>query len=74
MAQPHFTLTITASAVAWYAAILSTVGTTLQLAHYFRDRIRLKIKYRKNMEIFGDPLRSGMTFTAEDRSRCEASG
>jgi len=61
--QPHFTLTINASAVAWYAATLSTITTIVQIAHFLRDRVRVKVKIQQNMETFGDPVREGITLT-----------
>src|SRR6266852_6176083 len=63
MVQPHFTLTITASVVAWYAATLSTVTTVVQLAFFFRDRVRVKVKIQQNMESVGDPASAGITLT-----------
>lgn len=63
MPQPHFTLTITASAVAWYAAVLSTASTLIQTANYFRDRVRLKILFQKNMQMIGDPHYADATLT-----------
>lgn len=57
----HFTLTITASAVAWYAAIMSTLTSGVQFASFLRDRARVKIKFQRNMETMGDPRRDGMT-------------
>ena len=63
MQTHHFTLTITASAVAWYAAITSTVIACVQAANYFRDRARVKVQFQRNREIFGDPRRAGMIFT-----------
>lgn len=61
--QRHFTLTITASAVAWYAAIVATVAAIIQAANFLRDRVKVKVTFQRNMEIFGDPRRAGMTFT-----------
>ena len=55
MPQPHFTLTITAGAVAWYAAIVSTMSSTIQFANYLRDRVHIKIKVQRNMETVNDP-------------------
>lgn len=55
MAQPHLTLTISASVVAWYAAIVSTVSSAIQFANFLRDRPHVKLKVQKDMKIFGDP-------------------
>jgi hypothetical protein len=59
----HFTLTITASVVAWYAAIVATVGAFIQVGNYLRDRVSVIVKYQRGMETINDPLRDGMTFT-----------
>jgi hypothetical protein len=48
-----FTLTITATVVAWYAAIVSTIGLVIQGMNYLRDRVRIKISYAKNMKEAG---------------------
>jgi hypothetical protein len=63
MQTHHFTLTITASAVAWYAAITSTVIAFVQTANYLRDRVRVKVKFQRGMETVGDPRYEGMTLT-----------
>ncbi len=63
MSQPHFTLTITAGAVAWYAAIVSTLSSTIQFANYLRDRVHIKIKVQRNMETVNDPVHEGMHLT-----------
>ena len=61
MQAHHFTLTITASAVAWYAAIVSTLTSGVQFANFLRDRVRIKINFQRGMETMGDPQRDGMT-------------
>lgn len=63
MQTHHFTLTITASAVAWYAAIVSTLSSGVQFAHFLRDRVRVRVKFQRNMKTIGDPLRDGMKLT-----------
>jgi hypothetical protein len=55
MPQPHFTLTISASAVAWYAAVVTTASSIIQVANFFRDRPHMKLKVLKNHKILGDP-------------------
>lgn len=62
MPQPHFTLTISAAVVAWYAAILSTAATAVQTANFLRDRKKLKLDILRNMAT-DHPRRTGMTFT-----------
>jgi hypothetical protein len=55
MPQPHFTLTISATVVAWYAAIVSTVSSAIQFANFLRDRPHVKLVVQKNMKILSDP-------------------
>jgi hypothetical protein len=62
MSQP-FTLTVTANAVAWYAAIVSTVGGFIQLMNFLRDRATIKITIARNMKSVGDPRRDGIALT-----------
>ncbi len=63
MPQPHFTLNITATAVAWYAAVLSTITTIVQTANYLRDRKRAKLKLHRHFAVSGDPRRAGKSYT-----------
>jgi len=63
MPQPHFTVTISASAVAWYAAIVSTLSSAVQFANYLRDRVHVGITVQKNMQTVNDPIHDGMTLT-----------
>ena len=51
-----FTLTISAGAVAWYGAILATVGTFVQLLNFLRDRKSVMIKLKRDMEMLGEGL------------------
>lgn len=46
-------LEITASAVAWYGAVVATAGMLVSLYNVFRDRAKVKIKYQKDMQIIG---------------------
>ena len=62
MPQPHFTLTNSATAVAWYAAIVSTVTSAVQMANFLRDRKKVKLTVARNMQSVGDPRRTDMTF------------
>lgn len=62
MPQPHFTLTITASAVAWYAAIVATASTLIQTANYMRDRKKLRLRLLRRMSS-NRPHEVGTTFT-----------
>ncbi len=63
MLEKYFTLTISANAVAWYAATVATLTASLQLANHLRDRVKVKVTFKRDMEIIGDPVRAGMTFT-----------
>jgi hypothetical protein len=53
---------ISASTVAVYAAVVSTITGSVQLWHFFRDRARIKLTVQRNMEIIGGPVhRKGLT-------------
>ena len=62
MLQPHFTLTISASVVAWYAALVSTITGALQMANFLRDRKKVKLTLARHMAVAHDPRRAGKTF------------
>jgi hypothetical protein len=53
MHQP-FTLNITAGAVAWYAAIVSTIVGIVQVLNYLRDRAKIKLIYYPYFRWTGD--------------------
>lgn len=55
MALPTIHINITANMVAAYAAIVSTVTASVQLANYLRDRARVKVEVLFNRVIVGDP-------------------
>lgn len=61
--MPLFTLSITASVVAWYAALVSTLALCIQIGHFLRDRVKVKVRFQRNMEIMGDPTRANIVFT-----------
>jgi hypothetical protein len=42
-------ITISGSIVAWYAAIVATIGAVIQTAGYLRDRFRLKVTFQRDM-------------------------
>lgn len=63
MSSHNFTLTIGAPAVAWYAAIMSTVIAAVQTANYFRDRVGVKVSFQRDMEMVNDAAHAGMTIT-----------
>jgi hypothetical protein len=54
MSWPNFHITISASIVAAYAAVLSTITGAAQLWNYRRDRARIKVSAQNNMVMFGD--------------------
>lgn len=58
-----FTLEITASAVAWYAAIVATVSAAVELGNYFRERVNVRVSFQRNMEMVNDLQHAGMILT-----------
>lgn len=56
------TLTISASVVAWYGAILSSIAICLQIANFLRDRKAALISIQRKMKMYGDPRYTG-TYT-----------
>lgn len=60
---PILQITISANVVAIYAALMSTIVGVVQLSNFLRDRARIKISARRNMEIIGAPghHRKGLT-------------
>jgi len=64
MVAPTFHITISGSVLALYAAVVSTVTGTVQLWNFFRDRARIKVTVRHNMQIVGgDPRYDDKTLT-----------
>jgi hypothetical protein len=63
MLERHFTLTITANVVAWYAAVVATLSAAIQTANYLRDRVSVKISFQRDMKTMGDLLHDGMKLT-----------
>lgn len=53
MTEQVFNIEISATAVAWYGAIVATISVAVALFNYLRDRAKIKIKYRKNMKMIG---------------------
>jgi hypothetical protein len=51
---PTFHISISGSVVAAYAAIFSTITAAAQLWNYARDRARIKVTARTNMQLMGD--------------------
>jgi hypothetical protein len=65
MMDDTLTITITAEAVAWYAAIVATVSVVVQAAIFFRDRKGAKVTFRRDHIVMGDPRYTG-TYTIVD--------
>src|SRR5882724_2956906 len=63
MVGPTFHITISGSVVAVYAAVISTITGLVQLSNFLRDRARVKVTVRHNMQIVGDPRYDGKTLT-----------
>jgi hypothetical protein len=53
MGFPSFHVTISASVVAAYAAVVATATATVQFSNYLRDRARIKLRVQHNMQIIG---------------------
>jgi len=69
-----FKLEISASAVAWYGAIVATVGILVSLYNVLRDRARIKIKFQRDMQIIGpqpvyDPNKTYFNITVINKGR-----
>ncbi|HEY6351940.1 MAG TPA: hypothetical protein VI636_21300 [Candidatus Angelobacter sp.] len=54
-------MTISGTAVAIYAAVLSTLTAGIQIINYVRDRVRIRISVRPDMALFGDPSQTLFT-------------
>ena len=52
----NINIEISASAVAWYAAIISTISLVASIYLSFRDRAKIRIKYQRDMAVFNSPL------------------
>ena len=53
MTVPYYKLEISASVVAWYGAIVATIGMLITLINLLRDRAKIKIECRRDMQIAG---------------------
>jgi hypothetical protein len=58
-----FLFTVSCSMVALYAAIVATIVACVQIANFFRDRAKVKVRFQRDMEFIGDPMRQGIVFT-----------
>lgn len=54
MATPEFSIEISANAVAWYGAVVATISASVGFYNVWKDRSRVKIKYRTGMYLVGD--------------------
>jgi hypothetical protein len=63
MPLPVVHIDISASVVAAYAAVVSTITGAVQVINHFKDRASLLIQVQLNMEMVGDPRYKGMTLT-----------
>jgi hypothetical protein len=55
--MPFPNIGTSATVVAFYGAILSTITASVQLAHFLRDRVRVRVTVHRNRVIVGDPRR-----------------
>ena len=73
MTDQIFKIEISANAVAWYGAIVATISVAVALLNYLRDRSKIKIKYRKDMQVVGqglyDTSKSYFNITVINRGR-----
>jgi hypothetical protein len=49
---------ITATAVAWYGAIVATISGIVSALNFFRDRAKVKIQYQRDMIVVGKSVYS----------------
>lgn len=63
MLAPSFQINVSGSMLAAYAAVVSTITGAVQLLNFLRDRTRVKVSVRRNMQIIGDPRYEGKTLT-----------
>ena len=49
----EYTFEISATTVAWYGAIVATVGASISIYNVLRDRPKIIITYQKDMNIYG---------------------
>lgn len=51
MVFPNVSIQISANSVAWYGAILATIGACISIYNVWKDRSHIKITYQKGMRI-----------------------
>lgn len=54
MTIPHLNIEISASVVAWYGAIVATTSALISFIHFLRDRAKIKVECRSDMQIAGN--------------------
>ena len=59
-------ISVSASAVAWYGAVVATVGFLVSLYNVWRDRARVKLDYSWNNFIVGDPTKEDVEYLSVD--------
>lgn len=52
----NINIEISASAVAWYAAIIGTISLVTSIYLALRDRAKIRIKYQRDMAVMNSPL------------------
>lgn len=74
MAFNFVKIAISPTLVAWYGAIVATVGMLVSLYNILRDRAKIKIRYQKDMRVIGsqavyDPNKTYFNITVINRGR-----
>lgn len=59
-------LTISASSVAWYGAIIATIGFIVSAYNVLRDRAKVKVWYSWDNSVAGDPQEKGIKYLRVD--------
>jgi hypothetical protein len=70
MAPTDINITISGNIVAFYGAILATVTACAQVLAFLRDRTRIKISVRPNMQKMDNPRYEGKTVTIMTVANC----
>ncbi len=58
-----FHIAFSGSAIAAYAAVVATSTAAVQIFNYLRDRARIKLEVRRNMQFIGDSRFGGQSLT-----------
>jgi hypothetical protein len=70
---PDITIEISANTVAWYAAIVSTVGLAATLYNMWKDRLQLRVRVSPNMALMNmpqyDPAKTYVDISVINRGR-----